>query len=77
MRNNLNPKVKYFKKNNLINLEIMSIKLERIDVTNLINKILCIGNIKTPLLKVNEPSSAIGILSWYRKSSSIISTILE
>ena len=54
MRNNLNLKVKYFKKHNLINLEITNIKLERNDVTNLINKIPCIGNIKTLSLEVNE-----------------------
>ena len=77
VNNNLNPKVKYFKNDNLIDLEITNMSLEEDDVTNLINKIPCIGNIKTLSLKVNEPSSAIDILSWCRKASSITLISLE
>ena len=77
VNNNLNPKVKYFKNDNLIDLEITNMSLEKDDVSNLIKKIQQFGNIKTLSLKVNEPSSAIDILSWCRKASSITSISLE
>ena len=77
VKNKLNLQVKYFKYNNLFNLKITNIALEQDDVSNLINKIPCIGNIKTLSLKVNEPSSAIDILSWCRKVKSITSISLE
>ena len=77
VNNNLNPKVKYFKNNNLIDLEITNMSLEEDDVSNLIKKIQQFGNIKTLSLKVNEQLSAIDILSWCRKASSITSISLE
>ena len=77
VKNKLNPKVKYFKNDNLINLEISNMPLESDDVSNLIKKIPQFWNIKTLLLKVNEPSSAIDILSWCKKTSSITLISLE
>ena len=77
VNNNLNTKVKYFKNNNLIDLEITNMSLEEDEVTNLINKIPCIGNIKTLSLRIDEPFSAIDILSWCKKASSITSISLE
>ena len=76
VKNKLNLQVKYFKNNNLIDLEITNIALEKDDVTSLINKIPCIGNIKTLSLQINELSSAIDILSWCRETSSITSITL-
>ena len=77
VKNKLNPKVKYFKNDNLIDLEITNMALEKVDVSNLINKIPQFGNIKTLSLKVNEPSPAIDILNWCMKASSITSISLE
>ena len=77
VNNKLKIKVKYFKNDNLIDLEITNIALEKDDVSNLINKIPEFGNIKNLSLKVNEPSSAIDILNWCMKASSITSISLE
>ena len=77
VKNKLNPKVKYFKNDNLIDLEITNMALEKDDVSNLINKIPQFGNIKTLSLLIDEPSPAINILNWCMKASSITSISLE
>ena len=77
VNNKLKIKVKYFKYDNLVDLEITNIALEKDDVLNLLNKTSQFGNIKTLSLKVNEPSSAIDILNWWMKTNSITSISLE
>ena len=77
VNNKLKIKVKYFKNDNLIDLEITNMALEKDDVSNLINKIPQLGNIKNLSLLINEPSSAIDILNWWMKASSITSISIE
>ena len=75
--NSFHPQVKYFKKDYFYNLEITKMALEKDDVSNLINILTNFENIKILSLLINEPSSAIDILSLCKKSNSIKSITLE
>ena len=75
--NNFHLQVKYFKKDYFYNLEITNMALEKDDVSNLINILTNFENIKILSLLLNEPSSAIDILSLCKKSNSIKSITLE
>ena len=77
MSNNFNIQVKYTNRHNHIDLEITNMPLEKDDVTNLINKIPWFGNIKSLSLLINEPSSAIDILDWWKHIYSISWITLE
>ena len=77
MSNKFNIQVKYANKHNFIDLEITNMPLEKDDVSNLINKISWFGNIKKLSLLINEPSSAIDILDWWKHIYSISWITLE